>query len=672
MATSSSSSPKTCFVTIGATASFAALIRSALSSDTLSALSRQGYTDLVVQYGQDGKELFDAAMQQVKTAATSSHVNITGFDLDKAGLGKYMRQAKGSGSRGAGGQEGVVVSHAGSGTILDALRTAVPIIVVPNPDLLDNHQVELAEALAEQDYVVHGKLEQLPKALQDAEQLRQRQKGWPPVNAGVQREAKGLKGILDEEMGHMGSAGFYTCKAAIVTKYVLRTFSSPRSEYKVSALRVLKVCPLRYQAPLNLCNLPPGNHALLTASTPDFYLIPFITPALRKITNPIQSLNHQGLKLPEILHNRIPEMLVDLLKVPPLKQLRFASAAVVGAKIKAMTRNEDCQLLALPQEILDGITSYIQEGLDVICLALSHPYFFRLLADRVRGAVTADEAPWAGDRVIVVGDYATSVPSSVTAAETHHFVSTHEDDDPDFPPSADQRAFRARNPLYSMDKRTVSGAAVPVDLAKEWERIEALQAPRGWKRMRSEEVGVGVRRARVRRLNGGEMDLLDRLLLLLAPFPSPASPSSASASASAASPPASSSIIPNSKNIGGKGEGPPSSSSYILRNLTKRLFVRDSVLARSPRYRYSLGEVLCTRVLWTQDPSGTMGLGCRGKWAGDRFDIVKGEECGVVEDEEVEDEGRDEDEEFYDLSSSIYRRDEEEEDGRDETMPWKD
>ncbi|KAI6853006.1 hypothetical protein KC343_g10540 [Hortaea werneckii] len=194
------SSPKTCFVTIGATASFAALIRSALSSDTLSALSKLGYTDLVVQYGQDGKELFDSAMQQVKTAG-GSNVNVTGFDLDKAGLGKYMRQAKGGGSRG--GQEGVVVSHAGSGTILDALRIAVPIIVVPNPDLLDNHQVELAEALAEQDYVVHGKLEQLPKALQDAEQLRQRQKAWPPVNAGVQREAKGLKGILDEEMGYL-------------------------------------------------------------------------------------------------------------------------------------------------------------------------------------------------------------------------------------------------------------------------------------------------------------------------------------------------------------------------------------------------------------------------------------------------------------------------------------
>ena len=112
-------SPKTCFVTIGATASFAALIRAALSSDTLSALSKLGYTDLVVQYGQDGKELFDSAMQQVKTAG-SINVNVTGFDLDKAGLGKYMRQAKGgSGSRG--GQEGVVVSHAGMFMLLPSL-----------------------------------------------------------------------------------------------------------------------------------------------------------------------------------------------------------------------------------------------------------------------------------------------------------------------------------------------------------------------------------------------------------------------------------------------------------------------------------------------------------------------------------------------------------------------
>lgn len=91
----------------------------------------------------------------------------------------------------------------GSGTILDALRMSVPLVVVPNTDLLDNHQVELAQALAEQDYVVQGDKDNLAKALEEAEVLRKKQKSWPPPNAGVQREAKGLKGVLDEEMGFL-------------------------------------------------------------------------------------------------------------------------------------------------------------------------------------------------------------------------------------------------------------------------------------------------------------------------------------------------------------------------------------------------------------------------------------------------------------------------------------
>ena len=56
-------------------------------------------------------------------------------------------------------EQPLMLLMAGSGSILDALRISVPIIVVPNPELLDNHQLELAEELARQGYVVHGQLE---------------------------------------------------------------------------------------------------------------------------------------------------------------------------------------------------------------------------------------------------------------------------------------------------------------------------------------------------------------------------------------------------------------------------------------------------------------------------------------------------------------------------------
>ena len=192
---------KICFVTIGATASFTGLIKAVLSADFCRALEAQGYTDLVVQYGQDGKPLYDQCLQNLQTRTRSMSLKISGFDLDNSGLRQYMIQAKGHNNKNA--SEGLVISHAGSGTILDALRISIPLVVVPNASLLDNHQVELAEALAEQEYVVHGRLDDLAGALQEAEDLRRRMKAWPPVNSGVHRQAKGLKGVMDKEMGFL-------------------------------------------------------------------------------------------------------------------------------------------------------------------------------------------------------------------------------------------------------------------------------------------------------------------------------------------------------------------------------------------------------------------------------------------------------------------------------------
>lgn len=196
---------KTCFVTIGATASFDALVKAVLSPTFCQALELQNYTILLIQYGRGGQGLYEKCLSDLK-AASNTKLSISGFDLDMNGLAQYMKAAKGLPSINpptTTSTEGVVISHAGSGTILDALRISVPLIVVPNTTLLDNHQLELAEVLAEQEYVIYGRLENLGQALEDAEGLRERRKVWPPPNSGVHREARGLKGVLDEEMGFL-------------------------------------------------------------------------------------------------------------------------------------------------------------------------------------------------------------------------------------------------------------------------------------------------------------------------------------------------------------------------------------------------------------------------------------------------------------------------------------
>ncbi|MCJ1404730.1 N-acetylglucosaminyldiphosphodolichol N-acetylglucosaminyltransferase catalytic subunit alg13 [Xylographa trunciseda] len=184
---------KLCFLTVGATAPFDALITASLSGPFLAALRAASYTDLLLQHGSSAVFAPRAA-----AAAGQEHgLTVQGFEFNREGLGREMRAAKGT----AGGVEGCVVSHAGSGSILDALRLGVPLIVVPNPALLDNHQAELAEELAAQGYVVYGKLGDLAAAVGEVEALGKRQKAWPPAGRGGKEEGRGLVGVMDDEMG---------------------------------------------------------------------------------------------------------------------------------------------------------------------------------------------------------------------------------------------------------------------------------------------------------------------------------------------------------------------------------------------------------------------------------------------------------------------------------------
>ncbi|KAF2758347.1 hypothetical protein EJ05DRAFT_499874 [Pseudovirgaria hyperparasitica] len=187
-----------CFVTIGATASFDQLLVECLDPSFLKALASLGFTHLVVQYGKDGKDHFDRILGN-RALLSNLGLQISGYDFKIDGIDDDMRAARGS----LNDETGLVISHAGSGSILAALRVGATLIVVPNEALMDNHQTELAKALQDQGYVVYGRVGDLPNALQQAEGMQKRSREWPPVNSGTHRLTKGLSGVMDEELGFL-------------------------------------------------------------------------------------------------------------------------------------------------------------------------------------------------------------------------------------------------------------------------------------------------------------------------------------------------------------------------------------------------------------------------------------------------------------------------------------
>ncbi|KKZ66236.1 hypothetical protein EMCG_08007 [[Emmonsia] crescens] len=195
----SSKQAKLCFVTVGATASFNALVLEVLGEPFLEALRINNYTDLRIQYGQMGEATFQEFKLRNETMVKDKYgLNVTGFDFNLAGLKNEMLGVKADVD--ANKAEGLVVSHAGSGTILEVLRLGIPLMVVPNPQLLHNHQDELAKQLAASGYVIHGKLGSLAASMIESENFRQRMHEWPP-SVNQEHAGKGLAGVMEDELG---------------------------------------------------------------------------------------------------------------------------------------------------------------------------------------------------------------------------------------------------------------------------------------------------------------------------------------------------------------------------------------------------------------------------------------------------------------------------------------
>ncbi|SCU83071.1 LADA_0C09472g1_1 [Lachancea dasiensis] len=151
---------RTIVVTCGATVPFPLLVKAVLTEQFLYQLKTWRFDRLVVQYGKGyanhfqqtlldqlpGVEGSPGALADLaadsKAWISPCGVEICAFEFTTRIQDLLRLHAD------------VVVSHAGTGSILDALRLQKPLVVVANTDLMDNHQLQIAEKFESRGHLV--------------------------------------------------------------------------------------------------------------------------------------------------------------------------------------------------------------------------------------------------------------------------------------------------------------------------------------------------------------------------------------------------------------------------------------------------------------------------------------------------------------------------------------
>jgi len=108
------------------------LIKATSSSNFINSLRESGYQGLHIQSGRgeytpDSCSTDDFVIQNFKFKDTLNE------EISNASL---------------------VISHAGAGSILETLSLQKPLIVIPNEQLMNNHQIQLAHALAKERFLL--------------------------------------------------------------------------------------------------------------------------------------------------------------------------------------------------------------------------------------------------------------------------------------------------------------------------------------------------------------------------------------------------------------------------------------------------------------------------------------------------------------------------------------
>ncbi|SCU77751.1 LAFA_0A03202g1_1 [Lachancea sp. 'fantastica'] len=155
---------RTVVVTCGATVPFPGLVEAILDLNFLHAIhERWGFGRVIIQYGKGYNVEFEKRMRflgseperkdtvveiskklgvELEFYGRVGGVEICGFAFTTAIQDLLRTHAD------------VVVSHAGTGSILDALRLQKRLVVVANTGLMDNHQMQITDRLESRGHLV--------------------------------------------------------------------------------------------------------------------------------------------------------------------------------------------------------------------------------------------------------------------------------------------------------------------------------------------------------------------------------------------------------------------------------------------------------------------------------------------------------------------------------------
>ncbi|KAK7220607.1 hypothetical protein V2G26_008610 [Clonostachys chloroleuca] len=188
MTASSKQLERCCLATVGATVGFPKLTNTVLEEKFWEHIRAQGFTSLRIQCGPDlpwASEYLSSHKDQIPPG-----LKVEVFGLSKNLMLEEMTLCKAVAGK---SHQGLVISHAGTGTILDAWKLGLPIIVVPNTDLLDDHQSEMAHYLADEGYATQSStdLEDLQSAIDKSSRLWEENKNrWQPHSTSSQAHAR--------------------------------------------------------------------------------------------------------------------------------------------------------------------------------------------------------------------------------------------------------------------------------------------------------------------------------------------------------------------------------------------------------------------------------------------------------------------------------------------------